>query len=155
MSKIEQINFSFVIPRKLAGMSMPGRWRDPGDDITFLQSKGVTQIVNLSGKSYGTELFHQTFEILEFPIEDFSVPTSIDMDRLWEVYQALPLHSIMAVHCHMGIGRTGLVLACIYGRVHNLSGDKAIDRIRAYRESIETGGQEGFVDTYLNDRRIT
>jgi protein-tyrosine phosphatase len=149
MTPIEQLNFSFVIPSKLAGMSIPGRYRDIREDIKFLKSKKVSLIVNLTGKSYGSDLFHNEFKVINSPIEDFGVPTTTQVEQIWEIYQSLTPDNIMSVHCHMGIGRTGLVLACLYGREFNLSGKEAIAKIRSLRESIETEGQENFVKTFL------
>jgi protein-tyrosine phosphatase len=56
----------------------------------------------------------------------------------------------VCVHCHAGIGRTGLVLACAIGRYLALSSEKAIAVVRRVRLSIETVVPEDFIKEFLD-----
>lgn len=59
----------------------------------------------------------------------------------------------VAVHCLMGQGRTGTMLACYYGKENGLTGEEAIKKIREMRPiSIETTEQENIVKYYLNEK---
>jgi atypical dual specificity phosphatase len=55
----------------------------------------------------------------------------------------------LAAHCYAGIGRTGLLLACLLGRLEGLPGEEAIRRLRLLRPALETPDQERFVVSYL------
>lgn len=86
------------------------------------------------------------FEVLHFPIKDFDVPQ--DMRKLSHflhiLRQRLSRHSV-AIHCHGGKGRTGLVTACLFVQM-GMDPQKAIDYVRKHRPgTIETMDQEIFI----------
>ncbi|MCD4733489.1 dual specificity protein phosphatase family protein [bacterium] len=57
------------------------------------------------------------------------------------------------VHCYMGIGRTGTVVAA-YLTTQGLTGIEAIDRVRELRPgSVEVSEQEDAVVTYWANRQ--
>jgi protein-tyrosine phosphatase len=47
------------------------------------------------------------------------------------------------------VGRTGLLLACLLGRLERLRGEEAIRRLRLLRPALETPEQERFVQRFL------
>lgn len=52
----------------------------------------------------------------------------------------------VAIHCHAGLGRTGLVVASFLVFAHRLPADHAIDLVRCHRpQSIQTSKQAAFV----------
>jgi len=55
----------------------------------------------------------------------------------------------VCVHCYAGIGRTGLVLACLAGRLLGMSGREAVRLVRSAREAFDTEEQVRFVHAYL------
>jgi hypothetical protein len=81
---------------------------------------------------------------------DMSTPT---MHRMLDIVQVLDFHSLeghcIAVHCHAGLGRTGLVAACYLVHSDNLSAEDAVMLVRMKRPgSIQTKKQHKFVTLF-------
>lgn len=93
------------------------------------------------------------------PIVDVDVPDE-RFERLWaesarEIKALLHQGKKVVLHCRGGLGRTGLVAACLLREFH-FAPDQAIQLVRATRPgSIETRQQESYVRQYglLHDRR--
>lgn len=64
----------------------------------------------------------------------------------------------IAVHCHAGLGRTGLVIACSLVYSHQMPPDEAVATVRLHRPgSVQTARQQEFVTsfhTYLAKLRL-
>ena len=143
----EALNFSFVLPDKLAGLAMPGGSRRPDKEVRFLERQGITHLVNLTGVAYGFDGFRESFTVLDCPIEDFGVPEVAALDPIIELYRS---PAVLAVHCMAGVGRTGLVLSCLTGMELGLKDYDAIRTIRRLRPgSVESGSQVRFVCDFL------
>nr|MBC8478632.1 hypothetical protein [bacterium] len=124
-----RVNFSFVIPDRLAGMGMPSSGYTP-EIILFLKECRIQTVVNLSGRDDGLA---DHFQLLREDVSDFSTPAPEQIDRVWEAWLQLPLDKAMVVHCEAGIGRAGTTLACLIGRQLHLPGAAAIEFVRAIR----------------------
>lgn len=145
------LRFSFVLPRRLAGMGVPGIHGDPREEVAFLKENGITAFVNLTGLEYAHPIFVEAFSIHSFPIPNLAPPSVSQVDGIYALYQGLETGGAMAVHCQGGLGRAGAVLACLMGRENHLSGEAAIRKIRKQRRySIESSSQEDFVLAYLD-----
>lgn len=71
----------------------------------------------------------QGLQCLHFPIRDAGIPKSLQQfDALIQKIHAYP-HPV-AVHCWMGLGRTGLVTAAYRIRYHNEKADSAITHVK-------------------------
>jgi protein-tyrosine phosphatase len=88
-----------------------------------------------------------------FPIPEFDIPEDpAAFHRLVERLLArLAAGQVVAAHCWAGVGRTGLLLACLLGRLERLPGEEAIRRLRLLRPALETPEQEEFVRHYLRE----
>ncbi|XP_050164902.1 dual specificity protein phosphatase 23, partial [Myiozetetes cayanensis] len=65
-----------------------------------------------------------------------------------------PLPQAVAVHCALGLGRTGTLLGCYLGKLRGLSGVEAVREIRRLRPgSIETPEQEEAVIRFCDNLR--
>jgi len=152
-------NFSWVIPDKLAGSALPGKPLldevSVRSDIGALAESGVTILVSLAKAHDFIDEICKEFKIVwrYFPISDFSVPAdSAAFDRLiMDIVEYINNGESVCVHCYAGVGRTGLVLSCVVGRLYALDAHKAIAAIRRSRYAIDTVEQESFVISYLGE----
>lgn len=117
-----------------------------------LKELGITTIVLLNeNESLASWYEEKNINVRRYYIKDFSIPEINDLDRwIKDIDESLKKGEKILIHCKAGIGRTGLIAACIYKRIHGCSGDEAIREIRAIRPgSVETHEQEEMVRSYL------
>jgi len=143
-----------VIPNKLGGCALPyfdGR----RSDAPWLSEQGVKVLVSFvmpAGDAAG-ECAKHSIDWIYYPITDFDTPEdSASFSALIEdIVDAMKEDRGVCVHCRMGIGRTGMALACAIGKYLGLSAEKAILAVRMARPwSIETHDQEKFVSEFLD-----
>ncbi len=150
-------NFSWVIPGKLAGSALPGGRLASvrpflESDIRDLKNEGVDTLVSLL-KTHPvlSKVCEETgVEWLQYPINDFGLPQ--DRAAFEELVAGLvdriEAGRAVCVHCRMGVGRTGVVLACIVGRLFGIPGAQAMRTVRKGRSAIETDEQAAFVEEF-------
>jgi atypical dual specificity phosphatase len=145
------LNFSFVTPGTLAGMSRPGARSPLAEDFAFLKAEGIGAIVSLSESPLDEAVLRESgFFYLHTPIKDFSAPTIQQVERCVEFIDRMAHveNRAVVVHCGAGCGRTGAVLACYFVR-RGKSAEAAIESTRQIRPcSIETDGQRDIVYRY-------
>jgi protein-tyrosine phosphatase len=109
---------------RLAIMPRPrgGDWLE--DEVRAWRSAGVDVIVSLltSDEIDALDLGEeeplcqaQGLQFLSFPIIDRSVPTSKPavLALVTKIVNLLAEHKSIAIHCRQGIGRAGLIVACV------------------------------------------
>jgi len=148
-------NFSWV-DEHVAGSAMP-RSRE---EIQWLHSAGVRAVISLD-PGLPDEVVEAMRELgmahYVIPVEDFSAPT---VEELEQAVRTIEEHASrgekVVVHCFMGCGRTGTILAA-YFVWQGAEPDRAIRDIRSLRPcSIETESQEAVIYwfwRYLQSRR--
>ncbi|MFA7330234.1 MAG: protein-tyrosine phosphatase family protein [Candidatus Delongbacteria bacterium] len=152
MTDAQRLNFSFVLPGRLAGLAWPFPRREALDSGAFLRSQGIGLLVNLSGEAYDPQQRASLagIELLDLPVDDFCPPEPAQADHLWARLGALAPGRALALHCAAGMGRTGTLLACLLGRELGLDGPSAVARVRQLRPgSVETVAQEELVERWL------
>lgn len=152
-------NFSWVIPRKLAGSDLPGGCGTKDglrEDVSFLASEGVRVLVSLARPAVplAKACAEAAIEWRCFPIPDFGVPSGDgSFCRLVdECVGFICADRAVCIHCHAGIGRTGMVLSCIVGVYFHLDAQKAVAAVRAVRQAVETREQCSFITGFLKSR---
>ncbi len=141
--------------------SVRGRWeRNLAADMTALEKQhGADVLVSLMEDfEYGyygiPELLEDGsyggIEILRFAIPDMGAPSDAEIREfasfIREVVSRLQAGKNVVVHCRGGLGRTGLVAACVLVALGNHDADGAIRAVRkARRGTVQTGEQVEFV----------
>ncbi len=138
---------------KLAMAARPrgGDWLP--DEITSWRTSGVATVVSLLEEheerdldltAERSEAEKQGLKFVSFPIVDRDVPVSQSQfaKMLETLHRELAAGQNVVLHCRQGIGRTGLVAACLLVG-DGLSPQEAIARIKAARglEVPETAQQ--------------
>ena len=145
------LNFSYVTPGALAGMSRPGARAPLAEDLVFLKAEGIGAIVSLSEAPLDEAALRESgLSCLHVPVEDFTAPTIQQVERCMEFIDRMAHveNRAVVVHCGAGCGRTGAVLACHFVK-RGKSAEAAIDSTRQIRPcSIETDGQRDLVYRY-------
>ncbi|MDO8056791.1 MAG: dual specificity protein phosphatase family protein [Candidatus Hermodarchaeota archaeon] len=133
-------NFSYLIPGVLAGANMPrGK-----EDLEYLVEQGIKILVTAMEDSLDVQMVEAVgLEYHYIPILPYGTPSLQQISAFVElVNRNRQKNRPVAVHCYMGWGRTGTLLAA-YLVNEGMSASDAIDEVRKKRPgSIETGGQE-------------
>lgn len=142
--------FSWLIENRLAGVSYPGS----EDALVLLSKLGVKALVSLSEQSVGiNRLTRHGLQAKHIPISDLTAPTLSQVEQaIASIDDFLAQDQPVAVHCFVGLGRTGTILAC-YLVSRGSSARQAIEQVRTRRPgSIETPEQEAVVELYERHR---
>ena len=139
------MNFSWVIPDKLAGSQGPVY----EEELLYLKGKGVRAIVRLEQRTISGEGVGLV-DMAEY-VPDFHAPTVSQVKRIVAFIHQQVEHDVpVVVSCKAGLGRTGTVLAC-YLIYTGSSARDALERVRSLRPgSVESPFQQDFVYTYAD-----
>ncbi|KAM8986256.1 dual specificity protein phosphatase 23 isoform 1-T1 [Ara ararauna] len=140
MGTKEPPNFSWVSSGRLAGLAMP---REPAH-YAFLLRRGVRHLVSLTERDPPHHGSCPGVLLHRLRVPDFTAPTPAQIRRFLRLVEAANARGeAVAVHCMLGHGRTGTMLACYLAKERKLNGADAIREIRRLRPgSIETREQE-------------
>ncbi len=154
------INFSWLVPERIAGTGQPGGCDcDLGigrekleADLDLLQKQGVRAIVTLTEQSLKEESVRaKDMAYLHLPIMDMHPPVLEDIFRFMDfVKTSQNEERPVVVHCGAGMGRTGTMLAC-YLVGQGYAAPDALAEVRQRRPgSVETMEQEAVIHEYAN-----
>eukprot|EP00041_Stephanoeca_diplocostata_P035372 m.1246448 g.1246448 ORF g.1246448 m.1246448 type:complete len:981 (-) comp24686_c0_seq10:422-3364(-) len=177
-SAITGLNASWVTHTMVASSRPSERLIATHNIITQLHAKGISCVFNLQKESEHADCGDgltpdggkwsydpQTFVDAGISCrccgwEDFGVPTHESLLRLVrEMAQEVECGGRCLVHCHAGLGRTGLLIACYLVYALNYSAGEAIALVRLRRrKSIQTRAQvhivAGFEAYFRGLRRV-
>ncbi len=140
---MELTELPFTFPGKIFRSAMPySSYDQDGNLIPAYKQNNVSMVVMLASedesiRATGRNLLdiyrREGIEVLYLPIEDFGVP------EISKVREAIPLvlsHSrnggAVVVHCHAGLGRTGMFLVSLAKLGMGYSSEEAIRWVREY-----------------------
>ncbi|WP_407568929.1 dual specificity protein phosphatase family protein [Deinococcus altitudinis] len=147
------------------GVSVEGNLhdRDLSADLTQLSAEGVTRLVNLMEaheetrwKMYGYDdaAARAGLKVRRFPVVDVNVPTdpAAFAGMVEEVYAELNAGETVVAHCLGGLGRSGMLVACLLVRSGEFTAEGAIAFVRSKRspQAVE-GRQPQFVQQYFQN----
>lgn len=111
---------------------------DQGLMIEELKANGITSIINLMQdheyNTYNINLINDEFNVINFPILDNSVPSE---DMICEIIYNINKNEKTYIHCNLGLGRTGVVVASY---LHEKYGYKSRNLIKRIDELKLTSG---------------
>ncbi len=155
---MDRSGFYWLLDGALAGCGRPGRWsRRDGegadeaaataaldDDLSWLRARGIDAVLTLTETPLlpGALARHGLAE-LHLPVDDLTPPTPGQLDAALDfIDQQRVRGRRVAVHCLVGQGRTGTVLAAYLIR-GGLSPEAALSEVRAVcPEAVGSPSQE-------------
>lgn len=162
------VRFFWVIEGELAGCSRPGGavdWRGQArteqaimeqldQDVRWLRGKGIGAVLSLTETPlHPAGLAQHDLIVRHLPVPDLQAPLREEfITALWFIDAQRQAGRAVAVHCLMGQGRTGTILAAYLIR-QGLSADEAIARIRHLCPgAIEMPAQEQALHAFARHR---
>lgn len=172
---------SFYIPLvmhaggKLGMTFLPGKrshgqaghhWRDLAADVDRLRNEygcyvlvllvQDQELVQSRVSGLPAAMAARGIRVLRYPIPDGGVPADPKSFRrlLDDVIRRLLSGQTVVIACRGGLGRTGLVVACLVRDLGGMGADSAIEGARIFRHgAVETKTQEAFVAGWAWPRR--
>ncbi|MFL6446047.1 MAG: dual specificity protein phosphatase family protein [Candidatus Sulfotelmatobacter sp.] len=158
MTKFYWVNGPWNGKLALAGRPRGGDWLE--DDVAEWKRAGIGTVLSLLAaeeekefdlQREGEQTRKASLEFLSLPIADMQVPRSeAKLARaLEDLTRALSAGRNVLVHCRQGIGRSGLIAACLLIR-SGMSPGAALDTVSAARGMVvpETAQQRDWIERY-------
>jgi protein-tyrosine phosphatase len=110
----------------------------------------IEEVLDLTGIDLVTQYQMLGFNIIHAPIQDFSAPAEGALQvPIQQALDAARLGENIVIHCHAGLGRTGLFAACLAKLVFDFSGEEAFGWVRQHiPNAIENGVQIAFINRF-------
>lgn len=146
---IEIPNFGYIHEERVAGSAHPGRGERLIETLKGLREEGFTGILSVLERPLESAPL-QEFDLdsLHLAVRDFDAPTSRQIDDAVAFIDRHSASGRVLVHCLMGYGRTGTILACWLAS-RGRSADEAVREVRRLRPgSIEDRSQEIAIAEY-------
>jgi protein-tyrosine phosphatase len=89
-------------------------------------------------------------QVIQMDIQDFNVPPLDELRKNVLLAKSLAEQGKnIVIHCHAGIGRTGLFAACLAREIYNFSDEEAVEWVRGYVSgAVESDAQKKLVKSY-------
>ena len=147
------------MPGKLFVSPMPYGRYDNQRVFRFFKQEDVQRVVILLGdrdikkrcRRDLKKLYRKHhMEITQFPMVDFLQPGHGDMDQLVpDLAQRLRRGERIVIHCHAGVGRSSVVVACLAAVIEHFRLDETIDHVKTHMETNITVEQKRFISGWI------
>ena len=146
--------FHWIIEGELAGSGKPGMLRPLEQDMSFLRSVGIGLVVTLTREVLKPPPGHFQMRGIHFPIVDMGIPELESTITLCqEVQHSIEMHNPVVFHCKAGLGRTGMMLACMLV-LRGASAEEAIMTVRRVNSRyVQSAAQYDFVTAFAQSPR--
>src|SRR4030042_6299813 len=150
----------YHLPGSIFRSPMPFSVYDPQGDclLEFKREKGSIIVLlaeeaecrERTGRHLKSLYYQEGFQVIHLPIPDFGVPSKVDLEgTVKKTVKHAQAGQNIVIHCHAGLGRTGLFVAYLAKEVLGLSSEEAICWTRKYvPHALETAEQRKWV---IND----
>ena len=147
----------YHLPGRIFRSPMPFSVYDPQGDslLQFKREKGSlivllaeeAECMERTGRNLKSLYYQEGFQVIHLPIPDFGVPSKVDLEEVVKkTVEHAQVGKNILIHCHAGLGRTGLFVAYLARRVLGLSSEEAIHWTRKYiPHALETDEQSQMV----------
>ena len=117
-----------------------------GIDVVVMLTP-IEEVIRMSGVDLMARYDELGLEIIHAPIEDFSTPRKGVLNLpIKQALAAAQKGKNIVIHCHAGIGRTGLFTACLAMVIFGLPAEEAVKWVRRYIPSaVENEAQLIFI----------
>lgn len=148
--KLRDIN---IIANKFIAMCCPSN-KNIENVKNELLNRGVNTIIRLNGDTYDKKLFNDNnIKVKDLYFDDYTCPSIYIIKKFLNIVSKIKDDKLIAIHCHAGLGRTG-VLICIWLILKlNFKPCEAIAYIRIIRPGSIMGSQGFFLESieYLKE----
>ena len=147
----------FRLPGRIFRSPMPFSVYDPRGEslVQFKRQKGSLivllageeECIQRTGQNLKSLYQKEGFQVIHLPIPDFDVPSKEDLEKaIRRTVEHAQAGENIVIHCHAGLGRTGLFVAYLAKRVLGLPSEEAIHWTKSYIPgALETDGQARMV----------
>ncbi len=114
---------------------------------TVVMLTPIDETIILTGRDMRAFYKSHGLDVIYVPVQDFSIPEKgVFQTALPEALEAVQSGKTLAIHCHAGIGRTGMFAACLAKIVFNMDGESAVYWVRKFiPDAVENQRQFRFV----------
>jgi protein-tyrosine phosphatase len=154
------IELPFGLPGRVFRSEMPFSSYDPNGELLLdYQREHLTSIVllaedaecrQITGFDLRNYYIEKGFIVIHLPVPDFGTPKIEDITEAVKLSNEQSLHGYhQVVHCHVGIGRTGMFIACLAIQNLGLPWKDAISWVRGLIPgAVETSEQVQLINVF-------
>ena len=127
---------------------MPG-YREVGVEVVVVLASWE-EILEKTSRDLQMEYRKAGMHVIYAPASDYGVPDeSVMQEALAETLRAARAGKTVAMHCHAGLGRTGIFAACLAKVVFGFGGREAFTWVRkSIPGAVETPEQLQFIEDF-------